>query len=86
MCESGPGEITPGILPSALRAALLRCGVQISSRRICRTVSSHSHEHRINKKTSAREVFLFMARPARFELTTPAFGGQYSIQLSYGRI
>ena len=27
-----------------------------------------------------------MARPARFELTTPAFGGQYSIQLSYGRI
>ena len=27
-----------------------------------------------------------MARPARFERTTPAFGGQYSIQLSYGRL
>ena len=27
-----------------------------------------------------------MARPARFELTTSAFGGQHSIQLSYGRL
>ena len=27
-----------------------------------------------------------MARLARFERTTPAFGGQYSIQLSYRRL
>ncbi len=36
-------------------------------------------------RTDAIAAVRAMARPARLERTTPAFGGQYSIQLSYGR-
>jgi hypothetical protein len=39
------------------------------------------------KKPDASGFFLFeLVRPEEFESPTPAFGGQYSIQLSYGRL
>lgn len=34
---------------------------------------------------NAPHLMLKLARPTRFERATPAFGGQYSIHLSYGR-
>lgn len=58
-----------------------------------RTSICHKHLYRFIEKDgthrgtdSSRDCDRELVRPAGFEPTTPAFGGQYSIQLSYGRM
>ena len=43
-----------------------------------------AHRYGSTDKTTGNQKFL-VARPVRFELTTPCSGGMYSIHLSYGR-
>ena len=65
------------------------CGVQIRSRRICRTVALWATELEFpgaQKQNGPIGTILFLARPERFELPTTWFEARYSIQLSYGRI
>ena len=71
MCGSGPGEITPGILPSTLRAALRCCGVQIRSRRICRTVSSRPEGHLNKQKNHLKGGFFIYGAPGEIRTHDP---------------
>ena len=82
--DGAPGEITPGILPYALRA-VLRTFKIVPDDFVELGVRTNSSESPSMKKPAFRRVHLWMARLERFELPTARFVAEYSIQLSYRR-
>ena len=78
---TSPGDDVRGVAPSSLRYDAQNADAFCRTNRL-----SSAIEHTIHSKATARVALLCMARPTGFEPVTPAFGGRYSIQLSYGRI
>ena len=74
-----------GCEPSAFVPLLIfRNAKETCSGQLRQTDKCHRPNEKRHFKRSAH--FHIMVRPRRFERPTPAFGGQYSIQLSYGRV
>src|SRR5262249_52911214 len=74
-CRYGMAAVRPGIPGRHDRPANL---VVALPRAFCAAPA-------LNGRSAGDRRGFALARPARFELTTSAFGGQGSIQLSYGR-